>query len=198
VCRAESQTWWLTLPLLDLTLARLAAPADGGPLSSHVILLCSGLSKMVASLTTYPHEVVRTRLQIQRTSSSSPPRSTASSSASVASTSTPSPPPSSSSSSSSAPSSSSHPPIAGSSRTPVTPALLYQAPAVESATQASERPAHVRVGGALGVRQGVSSYKGFGATVRKIYREGGWKGFYRGLSINLVRTVPSSAATMLT
>lgn len=32
----------------------------------------------------------------------------------------------------------------------------------------------------------------------KIYRQDGWRGFYRGLSINLVRTVPASAVTMLT
>ncbi|CAE6461355.1 unnamed protein product [Rhizoctonia solani] len=35
-------------------------------LSSGTILLCSALSKMTASIATYPHEVIRTRLQIQR------------------------------------------------------------------------------------------------------------------------------------
>jgi solute carrier family 25 folate transporter 32 len=34
-------------------------------------------------------------------------------------------------------------------------------------------------------------------TFMKIKRQDGWRGFYRGLSINLVRTVPSSAVTML-
>lgn len=35
-------------------------------------------------------------------------------------------------------------------------------------------------------------------TFLRIKRQDGWKGFYRGLSINLVRTVPNSAVTMLT
>ena len=35
-------------------------------------------------------------------------------------------------------------------------------------------------------------------TALKIKRQDGWRGFYRGLSINLVRTVPNSAVTMLT
>ena len=35
-------------------------------------------------------------------------------------------------------------------------------------------------------------------TAIKIKRQDGWRGFYRGLSINLVRTVPNSAVTMLT
>ena len=35
-------------------------------------------------------------------------------------------------------------------------------------------------------------------TVRRIWRNEGWPGFYRGLSVNLVRTVPASAMTILT
>lgn len=50
----------------------------------------------------------------------------------------------------------------------------------------------------MGVRQGEPSYKGMVETFNKILREGGWRGFYRGLAINLVRTVPNSAVTMLT
>lgn len=38
----------------------------GRPLSTPTILLCSAASKMTASIATYPHEVVRTRLQIQK------------------------------------------------------------------------------------------------------------------------------------
>lgn len=36
------------------------------PLRSDTILLCSGIAKMAASIATYPHEVVRTRLQTLR------------------------------------------------------------------------------------------------------------------------------------
>jgi solute carrier family 25 folate transporter 32 len=50
----------------------------------------------------------------------------------------------------------------------------------------------------MGVRQGESSYKGVVETFSRILQESGWKGFYRGLGINLVRTVPNSAVTMLT
>jgi len=35
-------------------------------------------------------------------------------------------------------------------------------------------------------------------TTRKLVQKEGWAGLYRGLSVNLVRTVPNSAVTMLT
>jgi solute carrier family 25 (mitochondrial folate transporter), member 32 len=35
-------------------------------------------------------------------------------------------------------------------------------------------------------------------TVTKLVRKEGWTGLYKGLSINLIRTVPNSAVTMLT
>ena len=35
-------------------------------------------------------------------------------------------------------------------------------------------------------------------TIRKVLRREGWKGLYKGLSVNLIRTVPNSAVTMLT
>ncbi|KZT28856.1 mitochondrial NAD transporter [Neolentinus lepideus HHB14362 ss-1] len=88
------------------------------PLSSRSILLCSAVAKMTASVVTYPHEVVRTRLQTQRR-------------------------------------------------------LL------------SERHAS-------------QAYAGIVQTTKNIVREEGWRGLYKGLSINLFRTVPNSAVTMLT
>lgn len=33
---------------------------------------------------------------------------------------------------------------------------------------------------------------------KKLIRKEGWSGLYKGLSINLLRTVPNSAVTMLT
>ena len=35
-------------------------------------------------------------------------------------------------------------------------------------------------------------------TAKKIVVKEGWSGLYKGLSINLIRTVPNSAVTMLT
>jgi solute carrier family 25 folate transporter 32 len=94
------------------------------PLSSHTILFCSAVAKMTASLATYPHEVVRTRLQTQRR-------------------------------------------------------LLLQSGSAQS-------------GGAPRKRTGIVR------TTRKILHFEGWRGFYKGLSVNLIRTVPNSAVTMLT
>lgn len=73
---------------------------------------------MVASLTTYPHEVIRTRLQIQR----------------------------------------------------------------------RERAAHPEAPRPPGVV----------GTFRSVVHTEGWRGLYKGLSVNLFRTVPNSAVTMLT
>ncbi|KAI7901094.1 mitochondrial carrier domain-containing protein [Cokeromyces recurvatus] len=79
---------------------------------SSAILLASSLSKMAASLATYPHEVIRTRLQNQ-----------------------------------------------------------------------TKKP---------------YKYKGILHAIRVMSKEEGIRGFYKGLSTNLVRTVPSSAMTILT
>ena len=88
------------------------------PLAAHTILFCSAVAKMTASLATYPHEVVRTRLQTQRR-------------------------------------------------------LLLQP-------------------GAPRKRSGIVR------TTAKILHFEGWRGLYKGLSVNLIRTVPNSAVTMLT
>lgn len=88
-------------------------------LSSGTILLCSALSKMTASIATYPHEVIRTRLQIQRNPHS-------------------------------------------------------------------------------GALTDTRTYRGFIHTTARVVRREGWKGLYKGLSINLVRTVPNSAVTLVT
>ena len=83
--------------------------------------MCSALSKMTASLATYPHEVIRTRLQTQR-------RPLLDDDGAVR-----------------------HPPKKG---------VIY--------------------------------------VTRKMIAKEGWRALYKGLSVNLIRTVPNSAVTLLT
>jgi hypothetical protein len=40
-------------------------------------------------------------------------------------------------------------------------------------------------------------HQGLVGTVRELLHAEGWRGLYKGLSINLIRTVPNSAVTML-
>jgi solute carrier family 25 folate transporter 32 len=40
--------------------------------------------------------------------------------------------------------------------------------------------------------------KGLVSVTKKLIRKEGWTGLYKGLSVNLLRTVPNSAVTMLT
>lgn len=49
-----------------------------------------------------------------------------------------------------------------------------------------------------GVLGDTRTYRGFIHTAARIVRREGWKGLYKGLSINLVRTVPNSAVTLVT
>ncbi|KAF8695239.1 hypothetical protein AX14_001846 [Amanita brunnescens Koide BX004] len=90
------------------------------PLSSETILMCSAISKMTASIATYPHEVIRTRLQTERW------------------------------------------------------------------------PSDVSSDGMI------KPWRGLIQTTTKLIEREGWIGLYKGLSVNLLRTVPNSAVTMLT
>lgn len=101
-----------------------AQNGSNGPLPNSTILLCSAISKMTASLATYPHEVVRTRLQTQR---------------------------------------------------------LPVAEDMSSDGMIRSHPG-----------------RGVVYTTKKLVRKEGWTGLYKGLSVNLLRTVPNSAVTMLT
>ncbi|KAH7870942.1 mitochondrial NAD transporter [Lentinula edodes] len=94
------------------------------PLTSRTILLCSAFAKMTASVTTYPHEVIRTRLQTQR------------------------------------------------------------------------RPLADDLSSDGMIRRHTG--RGVIHTTKKLIRKEGWTSLYKGLSINLLRTVPNSAVTMLT
>ncbi|KJA20107.1 hypothetical protein HYPSUDRAFT_43459 [Hypholoma sublateritium FD-334 SS-4] len=94
------------------------------PITGKTILLCSAISKMTASVATYPHEVIRTRLQTQRR------------------------------------------------------------PLADDASSDGMIKRHPRAG--------------IVRTTQKLIAKEGWSGLYKGLSINLIRTVPNSAVTMLT
>ncbi|PWZ00780.1 mitochondrial carrier [Testicularia cyperi] len=110
------------------SLARERLQSD--ELAPSTILLCSSSAKMIASVTTYPHEVLRTRLQMQ--------------------------------------------------------------PRNKVASTSSRNISHMANKG-MGGR-----YSGVIQACRTIAREEGIRGFYKGMAVNLVRTVPSSALTILT
>jgi len=120
-------------------------PVSG--LHPATILLASSISKMVASLITYPHEVIRTRLQIENF-----PRNQHKHSLSE-------------------------------------PDCLRGPSPLSSISpvMSSSRPRQLPTNSVAVVR-----------TTRLIIKENGWRGLYRGLSINLMRTVPNSGITLLT
>lgn len=141
--------------------------ARDGPLTPTAILVCSAFSKMIASLATYPHEVLRTRIQVARAASPADAAKRAAQQAAAAAT-------------------ASH----NTRHELYSPLVTGSNPPVsehdkQPAKPAASKHSGPRPGGIIDVFQ-------------KIYRQDGWRGFYRGLSINLFRTVPSSAVTMLT
>ncbi|KIO20317.1 hypothetical protein M407DRAFT_245857 [Tulasnella calospora MUT 4182] len=138
---------------------RLNVPKSHLPTWS--ILVCTTISKSVATLITYPHEVVRTRLQIRRRKPDVPPASN-------------SLPPHDYQS---APYRQIH------SHVPPPP-LDQRAPGSVAPTSGSGPPPQRHIS-TLGM-------------CVKIWREGSWRGFYKGMGINLVRTIPNSAMTLLT
>lgn len=116
-------------------LTLFVGPADGSDIPPSIILLCSSSSKMIASVVTYPHEVVRTRLQIQKRKPDALARARAARAVL----------------------------LSPGNRPPVT-----------------------------------TNYSGVVDICSSIWKEEGVRGYYRGLGVNLVRTVPSSAVTILT
>ncbi|KAF9447295.1 mitochondrial NAD transporter [Macrolepiota fuliginosa MF-IS2] len=117
------------------------------PLTPQEILICSAVSKMTASIATYPHEVIRTRLQTQRR------------------------------------------PLADDMSSD---GMVKRYPSAERVANLDSNQARF-VEDLRRVKRGGIIY-----TTRKLVQKEGWTGLYRGLSVNLVRTVPNSAVTMLT
>ena len=145
---------------------------DGQPLTPTAILICSAFSKMIASLATYPHEVLRTRIQISKQQPSAAAAAASKQAALEAAT-------AAATNAVIKGRTELYSPLVTGSNPPVPDSLAAETQA-ENAKRWRPRP-----GGIIDV-------------FRKIYKQDGWRGFYRGLSINLVRTVPSSAVTMLT
>ncbi|WVQ85796.1 hypothetical protein IAT38_007964 [Cryptococcus sp. DSM 104549] len=183
---------------------------DHKSLSPSTILVCSAFSKMVASLATYPHEVLRTRIQIRKSarpsSSTAPPPTHLATSATAPGKASlpqglagrPVPPPNT------APLFIPSPIIAAGIPSGIPPLSANPVPDPSPASLARSAPAPSldlpRISAPKPPWQFWHSPKEGGVvdTFLSIKRQDGWRGFYRGLSINLVRTVPSSAVTFLT
>jgi len=117
-------------------------------LPTYAILFCTTISKSVASLITYPHEVVRTRLQIARRK-----------------------------------------------REVLVQSHDYRlAPIRQIHSQVPLKPPDTTTDSA----HSPSKPRGTVAMIAKILHRDGWRGFYKGLGVNLVRTIPNSAMTLLT
>ncbi|GAA5911462.1 hypothetical protein JCM6882_005008 [Rhodosporidiobolus microsporus] len=153
---------------------RLSRPLDGSPIPSSTILLCSSASKMVASIATYPHEVLRTRLQIQKHSRAAAVSSPSSATAARG------------------PPHAAAPAAAAAAGTTAATAAAAEPAAAATASGASRPALHARPNAPQ-----PPAFEGLVATFRRILSQEGAKGFYRGMMTNLIRTVPSSAITIL-
>lgn len=74
--------------------------------------------------------------------------------------------------------------------------VTYPHEVVRTRLQLQKRPlSHPAIPGVINPQV---HYRGIVQTAAKVIQEETWLGLYKGLSINLFRTVPSSAVTLLT
>ncbi|MCO5576071.1 hypothetical protein L7F22_029878 [Adiantum nelumboides] len=135
-------------------------------ISPGIILTCSSSAKMIASVLTYPHEVLRTRLQMQPRLVSGVGSSsiTASQHRSIYT-------------------------AAGGRGASRPGRLAFLAPLLDRRRRPISHLGNVNSG---------NRYTGVVQACSTIAREEGLRGFYKGMGVNLIRTVPSSALTILT
>lgn len=188
-------------PLYEQFKTSLRRRLETDELTPGVILTCSSSAKMIASVLTYPHEVLRTRLQMQ-------PRP------SIADTPTTSPAPSMTQAAREAHSASSTGQRRGLHHAAIASLRGNTGSSSSSSSSSSHREerterrrgpkkvARVRPSRRMishMANMGVGGrYTGVLQAISTIAREEGFRGFYRGMGVNLIRTVPSSALTILT
>lgn len=156
-------------PLYESFKGWMRRRANSDELTPGMILLCSSGAKMIASMLTYPHEVLRTRLQMQPRIAAGMPSTQSSSSANGGI-------------------------HKGRQEQPQRRTIHTQGCEARIATHDSQR----RMISGMGNTSGVNRYTGVLQACATIAHEEGLRGFYKGMGVNLIRTVPSSALTILT